>query len=242
MNKTIQKHFFIMLVAYLLPSIALAQNILTFTNAAATGKTGPTQAQVNTAYDGTTLDDAVTINTTGIQEWTVPANGTYTIEVYGAQGGRSYLLSSSTWYDGGKGAKMVGDFSLSQGDVLKIVVGQQGVDNPNNYRGAGGGGGTYVVLSSGTTLLVAAGGGGGAGDYAYVQHGQTSTSGTNGGNSGGNNGGGTGGTNGGGGGAGSHAGGGAGWTENGNTHYGGGGTSFSNGALGGASYSDGKDG
>ena len=134
MNKTIQKHFFIMLVAYLLPSIALAQNIL--------GKTGSSQAVVNTANDGTTLDDAVTINTTGIQEWTVPANGTYTIEVYGAQGGRSYLLSSSTWYDGGKGAKMVGDFSLSQGDVLKIVVGQQGVEFGSGSRGAGGGGGT----------------------------------------------------------------------------------------------------
>ena len=70
-----------MLAAVLLPSIALAQTTVTFTNAAANGSTGPTQAQVNTAYDGTTLDDAVTINTTGIQEWTVPATGTYTIEV-----------------------------------------------------------------------------------------------------------------------------------------------------------------
>ena len=242
MNKTIQKHFFIMLVAVLLPSIALAQNILNFTNAAATGKTGPTQAQVNTAYDGTTLDDAVTINTTGIQEWTVPATATYTIEVYGAQGGRSYLYGSSTWYDGGKGAKMVGDFNLSQGDVLKIMVGQQGVENPNNQRGAGGGGGTYVVLSSGTTLLIAAGGGGGAGDYAYVQHGQTSTSATAGGNQSGNTGGGSGGTDGAGGNASYYGSGGAGWTSNGGNNYSTGGYSFSNGGLGGAGYSDGKDG
>ena len=38
MNKTIQKYFFIMLVAYLLPSIALAQTVLTFTNADLPGK------------------------------------------------------------------------------------------------------------------------------------------------------------------------------------------------------------
>ena len=55
-----------MLVGYLLPSIALAQTTVTFTNAGATGKTGPTQAQVNTAYDGTSLDDAVTVSS-GIQ-------------------------------------------------------------------------------------------------------------------------------------------------------------------------------
>ena len=200
MNKTIQKYFFIMLVAVLLPSIALTQTAMNFTNASATGKDGPTQAQVTAAYDNTTLDDAVTINTQGIQEWTVPATATYTIEAYGAQGGRSYLLSSSTWFDGGKGAKMVGDFSLSQGDVLKIVVGQEGVEFGSGSRGAGGGGGTFVVLSSGTTLLIAAGGGGGAGDYAYSGHGQTSTSGTAGGNTNSNTGGGAGGTNGSGGG------------------------------------------
>ena len=78
MNKTIQKHFFIMLVAYLLPSIALAQTTVTFTNAGATGREGPSQSQINTAYDGTTLDDAVTVNTQGIQEWTVPASVSYT--------------------------------------------------------------------------------------------------------------------------------------------------------------------
>ena len=72
MNKTIQKYFFIMLVAVLLPSIALTQTAMNFSNASAAGKDGPTQAQVTAAYDNTTLDDAVTINTQGIQEWTVP--------------------------------------------------------------------------------------------------------------------------------------------------------------------------
>ena len=76
-------------------TLAFAQIELNFTNAGATGQNGPTQTQINTAYDGTTLDDDVTINTQGIQEWTVPATGTYTFEVYGAQGGRSYLYGLS---------------------------------------------------------------------------------------------------------------------------------------------------
>ena len=120
MNNKFKNYFFFILAGVLLPTIALTQTTVTFTNAAATGSTGPTQAQVNTAYDGTTLDDAVTINTQGIQEWTVPANGTVTIEVWGAEGG------AGTAQPGGKGARMKGDFTLTQGAVLKIVVGQQG--------------------------------------------------------------------------------------------------------------------
>ena len=58
-----------------------------FTNAGATGRFGPTQAQVNAAYTGTDLDGRVTINTQGIQEWTVPFSGIYSIEAWGAQGG-----------------------------------------------------------------------------------------------------------------------------------------------------------
>ena len=125
-----------MLAAVLLHPLVLAQTTLTFTNAAATGRYGPTQSQVNTAYDGTTLDDAVTINTQGIQEWTVPATGTYTIEVWGAQGGNG----QNTTYTGGQGARMKGDFTLSAGDVLKILVGQQG--STSAAKAGGGGGGT----------------------------------------------------------------------------------------------------
>ena len=58
-----------------------------FTNAGATGRFGPTQAQVNAAYAGTDLDGKITINTQGIQEWTVPFSGMYSIEAWGAQVG-----------------------------------------------------------------------------------------------------------------------------------------------------------
>ena len=55
MNNTIQKHFFIILVTFLLPIAALAQTAMNFSNASATGKDGPTQAQVTAAYDNTCL-------------------------------------------------------------------------------------------------------------------------------------------------------------------------------------------
>ena len=58
-----------------------------FTNAGASGREGPTQSQISTNYSGTNLADKVTINTRGIQEWTVPESGTYSIEAWGAQGG-----------------------------------------------------------------------------------------------------------------------------------------------------------
>ena len=160
MNNKFKNYFFIMMAAGLLPTIALAQTTVTFTNAAATGRSGPTQAQVAAAYDNTTLDDAVTINTQGIQEWTVPADGVYTIEVWGAQGGNT---GSNTVNEGsmlgGKGSRMKGDFTLTSGTVLKILVGQQGL---GNYYDSGGGGGTFVVTGTSTALIIA-GGGGGAG-------------------------------------------------------------------------------
>ena len=155
MNNKFKNYFFIILAAGLLPVIALAQFTLTFTNAAATGRTGPTQTQVNTAYDNTTLDDAVTINTQGYQEWTVPGTGAYTIEVWGAAGG------NTSWGVEGKGVKLKGIFTLTQNQVLKIIVGQEGTNGTSNS--GGGGGGTIVYNNSTTSLLIAAGGGGGAG-------------------------------------------------------------------------------
>ena len=68
-----------------------------FTNAGATGRFGPTQAQVNAAYAGTDLDGRVTINTQGIQEWTVPFSGMYSIEAWGAQGFNWYRREWWKW-------------------------------------------------------------------------------------------------------------------------------------------------
>ena len=59
------------------------------------------------------------------------------------------------------GARVRGDFTLQRGQVLKIMVGQQGKDG-GSYD-VGGGGGTFVALDDNTPLIVA-GGGAGAGN------------------------------------------------------------------------------
>jgi len=54
---------------------------------------------------------------------------------------------------------MIGTFSLSKGEVIRILVGQEGgVNSAGNS--AGGGGGTFVVRGSSTPLIIAGGGGG----------------------------------------------------------------------------------
>ncbi len=124
----------------------------TFTNCGQTGRTGPSQVQANATYSGTSLDGEVTV-TSGIQYWTVPVTGTYTIEAYGAQG-----YSADASYSGGLGAYMSGEFSLTAGQVLKVLVGQLGVGT-SGVSGSGGGG-SFVTYSDNTPLLVAGGGGG----------------------------------------------------------------------------------
>ena len=135
---------------------AMAGTTYTFTNSGATGREGPTQSQIDANYSGTNLASAVTINTRGIQEWTVPADGNYTIEVWGASGGKS-----DSFQHFGKGSKMAGQFSLLQGTVLKILVGQESSGANTQTGGGAGGGGSFVALNDSTPLIVAGGGGGG---------------------------------------------------------------------------------
>ena len=71
---------------------------------------------------------------------------------------------------------MVGTFTLSQGEIIQILVGQEGGIRHNDLSsaasgvgvasaggggsGGGGGGGTFVVRERNTPLIVAGGGGG----------------------------------------------------------------------------------
>jgi hypothetical protein len=100
----------------------------------------------------------VTINAThqGIQEWSVPAGGTYRIEVFGARGGGA--LDSNF----GNGAQIVGEILLGIDEKLKILVGQMG----GHATSGSGGGGSFVVKVTGAepsdiNPLIIAGGGGG---------------------------------------------------------------------------------
>ncbi|MBK9447979.1 MAG: HYR domain-containing protein [Bacteroidetes bacterium] len=111
-----------------------------------------------TATNSCTIAGTVTFNYTApaLQTFTVPTGVTsINIDASGAQGGSVTVSCPAT---GGLGARMQGDFAVTPGEVLSIMVGQAGLTNGSD---AGGGGGTFVVRT-GNVLLVAAGGGGGA--------------------------------------------------------------------------------
>ena len=199
----------------------------TFTNAGATGRLGPTLTTVRTTYTNAGATWAATyLNMTsdnGIQLWTVPVTGNYLINAQGAAG-----LDNR----GGKGRIIQLTTTLVKGEVIRILVGQQGASN--TYGQSSGGGGTFVVRDTQTPIIVAGGGGGkgnaGAGSNTNAS---LSTSGNN------SSHGGAGGTNGQGG-VGSADGGGGGMFGNGSGTGSEGGLSFINGGSGGIGSNDGS--
>lgn len=62
---------------------------------------------------------------------------------------------------------MIGTFRLNKGEVIQILVGQEGGIN-KRYDSSGGGGGTFVVRGANTPLIIA--GGGGGVDRAHSRH------------------------------------------------------------------------
>jgi hypothetical protein len=172
-----------------------------------------------------------------IQNWTIPAGITeITVDVIGASGG---LGTSSNNSNGGRGVRMQGVLTVTPGNVLKILVGEKGVNATSN-GGGGGGGGSFIVSSADSPLVIAGGGGGGQGQCCSVYvdgvDASTGTSGTVGTNNSGTTQG-AGGTSGNGGGAASSlsSGAGGGLLTNGANGSANGGKSFLNGGAGGAS-------
>ena len=86
----------------------------------------------------------------------MPYTGDYRIEAIGAAGGYDAHTNSSYR---GRGARMIGTFSLSKDEIIQILVGQEGGIN-RKYSSSGGGGGTFVVRGNNTPLIIAGGGGG----------------------------------------------------------------------------------
>ena len=125
-----------------------------FTNLNASGRNGPTS--LGRHYTGQGHDGQVTLSS-GIQQWTVPYTGVYRIEAVGAAGG--YDTGNHSAQFRGRGARMIGTFSLCKDEIIQILVGQEGGINQGRY-GSGGGGGTFVVRGSFMPLIVAGGGGG----------------------------------------------------------------------------------
>ena len=100
--------------------------------------------------------------TGAVETYTVPDGVTsISIQAYGAQGGND---------NGGLGAGIYGEFTVTPGDVLNIAVGEQGIVNNCGGPGAsgGGGGGSFVwdPLDDALPMIAAGAGGGGNGNWA----------------------------------------------------------------------------
>ena len=176
----------------------------TFTPCGATGSNGPVLSQCTSAYNTSWagLTSNFNITTQGIQQWTVPVTGLYEITAAGARGGGS---------NPGSGRIVKGRVLLNVNEVLRIIVGQEGVVSGGSSLTGGGGGGSFVATSSNVALVVG-GGGGGSADSGAGSAGSTTTCGITGTNTGA-----PGGCDGAGGGARRFSGGGAGFTSNGTT-------------------------
>lgn len=107
-----------------------------------------------------------------VEEWTVPCDGTYKLEVWGASGG-----NDNSTYRGGKGGYSTGNIELEENTPLYIAVGGQGTtcNGPscstiggfngggassrtnvceNNAISTGGGGATHIALVGGTLSTI----------------------------------------------------------------------------------------
>lgn len=127
----------------------------TFTTCGTAGPTGPSLATCKSQYSTTWDENSSYYSiTSGIQYWTVPATGRYYIDAYGAGGAGAF---------GGGGARIADSFDLTEGEVLRVLVGQT-ANTTVGMSANGGGGGTFVVrtpFNTNGSILVVAGGGGG---------------------------------------------------------------------------------
>jgi hypothetical protein len=129
-------------------------------------------SQVQQAYSSTSWTQNTNfLNTSnGIQLWTVPTTGSYTIRAVGAAGDSRGLNFSR-----GRDIQLI--TNLTKGEVIKILVGQRGINGGN---AGSGGGGTFVVRGNQTAIIVAGGGGGiGANNNFESSNASSSTSGNN---------------------------------------------------------------
>ncbi len=130
---------------------------------------GPTFSQMQSEYGSEGWNDGTYFKlgaAQGYQKWTVPEDGTYTIECGGARGGRDLSGGQYDFW----GAKIKGDFALTKETELEMVVGVGGNQyySPHTNE-CGGGGGSFVKNATTNQHMIIAGGGGGSmgGSYGW---------------------------------------------------------------------------
>ena len=132
----------------------------TFTPAGKSGQTGPSLSELRTAYSPTWTDYTSNLNVTtqGVQSWTVPSTGNYTIKLAGASGGYPTGPGTVANIGGFRGIEMSGTYSLTKSEVINIIVGQHG----EHQHAGGGGGGSFVYRNATDTYPICVAGGGGS--------------------------------------------------------------------------------
>jgi len=135
-----------------------------FSNAQATSNIGPTQIQLNATYPS--IAPVYLTSNTGIQTWTVPVTGVYSLIAAGAAGGSSSNVAyGASLGTPGRGVIVGCQAIFQKSQVLSLIVGQKGVSavlQTTSNIGGGGGGGSFIVDFKTGTLYIAAGGGGGS--------------------------------------------------------------------------------
>jgi len=125
------------------------------------GVNTPSPATIDITGEGRIILKKTFSYTGSIESWTIPAGVTsITIEAWGAQGG----INDSSQV-GGWGTQMKGTFTVTPGDTMRILVGQQGAHGSTALwsRCGGGSGGSFVWKDGANMPMIVAGGGGGKG-------------------------------------------------------------------------------
>lgn len=130
----------------------------TFTNMNCTGSSGPSSVSYTSSTPGYSAFTTPVTVAGGIQLWTVPKTGNYTLTAAGAGLGNCY---------GVVGIVIV---NLNANDQIQILVGQQGsVQMTYNQAKWAGHGGTFVKnVTSNVVIVVVGGAGGGGGNSAMT--------------------------------------------------------------------------
>lgn len=163
-------------------SSVVASGTATTLSGATTSNTFYVKAVDNAGNESAAYSDKITVTSFSyngtVQSFTAPKAGSYILEVWGAQGGKS----------GGKGGYAKGTISLTASKVIYVAVGAQGNTNGSKaYNGGGagngggyagdGGGATHMAYRTGvlsslasyqSQVIIVAGGGGGTSEQGHA--------------------------------------------------------------------------